>query len=250
MNTTRLRERQLQVGTWLSLGSSVVAELAAESGFDWLLIDLEHGCGSEAAVLPQLQAIRGSKTAAIVRVGAPHPDLIARVLDWGADGIMVPHVSTAVEAEACVRAAHYPPRGRRGVARTVRASGYGLRALDTTQLPLLIAQIETIEAVENARAIASVDGVDVLFIGPADLQFDLKARPELAVRDYQSCVRKVAAAAAAAGKPCGILIRDAAEVSALNELGFTHLAIDSDLGILRTGYQSILAKATSRPSGG
>ena len=223
MNTTRLRERQLQIGTWLSLGSPVVAELAADSGFDWLLIDLEHGCGSEAAVLPQLQAIRGSKTAAIVRVGAPHPDLIARVLDWGADGIMVPHVSTVAEAEACVRAAHYPPRGRRGMARTVRATGYGLRSPDTTQLPLLIAQIETIEAVENARAIASVDGVDVLFVGPADLQFDLKVRPEVAVRDYASCLREVATAAGAAGKLCGLLIRDAAEVGALRELGFTHL---------------------------
>jgi 2-dehydro-3-deoxyglucarate aldolase/4-hydroxy-2-oxoheptanedioate aldolase len=250
MNTTRLRERQLQIGTWLSLGSSVVAELAADSGFDWVLVDLEHGCGSEAAVLPQLQAMRGGRTAAIVRVGAPHPDLIARVLDWGADGIMVPHVSTAAEAEACVRAAHYPPRGRRGMARTVRASGYGLRSPDPTQLPLLIAQIETIEAVENALAIASVDGVDVLFVGPADLQFDLKARAHLAVRDYASSLREVATAAAATGKLCGLLIRDAAEVSALSELGFTHLAIDSDLGILRAGYQNILAKAAPRSTGG
>jgi 2-dehydro-3-deoxyglucarate aldolase/4-hydroxy-2-oxoheptanedioate aldolase len=241
MNAASLREPQLKIGTWLSLGSSVAAELAADSGFDWLLIDLEHGCGTEADVLPQLQAIR--KAAAIVRVGAPHPDLIARVLDWGADGLMVPHVSTVAEAEACVRAMHYPPQGTRGVSRSVRAYGYGLRlpAAGAMPRPLLFTQIETIEAVENARAIAAVDGVDVLFVGPADLQHDFKARPELAKRDYAECLKEVAAASGSAGKPCGLLLRNPDDLPALRELGFTHLAIDSDLGILREGYRQILA---------
>jgi 2-keto-3-deoxy-L-rhamnonate aldolase RhmA len=85
MNTTTLRQRNLQLGTWLQTGSSIIAELADASSFDWLLIDLEHGCGTDAMVLPQLQAIRN--TAAIVRVGASHPDLIARALDWGAAGL-------------------------------------------------------------------------------------------------------------------------------------------------------------------
>src|SRR3569832_660541 len=84
----------LQLGTWMSIGSPIIAELAAQCGFDWLLFDLEHGCGTEAAIMPMLQAIRGTSTTAIVRVGAPHSDLIARVLDWGAHGIMVPHVNT------------------------------------------------------------------------------------------------------------------------------------------------------------
>ena len=109
-----LLDKQPHLGTWLSIGSPVIAELAADSGFDWLLFDLEHGSGSEAALLPQLQAIRGTDTAGIVRVGAPHPDLIARVLDWGAQGIMVPHVNSAAEASNIVQAAHYPPRGSRG----------------------------------------------------------------------------------------------------------------------------------------
>ncbi len=242
---TRLCERQMQLGTWLSVGSPVIAELAAESGFDWLLLDLEHGCGTEAAVLSQLQAIRGTNAAAIVRVGAPHADLIARVLDWGADGIMVPHVSTAVEAEAIVRAMHYPPRGQRGFSRTVRAYDYGLRppALESLPAPLLFAQIETIEAVENARAIAQVDGVDVIFVGPADLQFDLNARPALVTRDYAACLQEVAVAAVAAGKLCGLLVRNPAELEQHRALGFTHVAIDSDLAILRAGYQQILHAA-------
>jgi 2-dehydro-3-deoxyglucarate aldolase/4-hydroxy-2-oxoheptanedioate aldolase len=242
MNVTALRERKLQLGTWLSLGSSVVAELAAESGFDWLLFDLEHGCGAEAALLPQLQAIRGASAAAIVRVGAPYPDLIARALDWGADGIMVPHVSTVTEAEACVRAMHYPPRGQRGFSRSVRAYGYGRRppAEGVTPTPVLFAQIETIEAVENAQAIAEVEGVDVLFVGPADLQFDLKARPSLARRDYRGCLEHVAAASRAAGKSCGLLIRQPSDIEDSRKLGFTHLAMDSDMAILRRGYQDIL----------
>ncbi|MCX7007566.1 MAG: aldolase/citrate lyase family protein [Kiritimatiellaeota bacterium] len=233
-----LRDKKPRLGTWLSLGSPVVAELAAASGFDWLLLDLEHGCGSEAALLPQLQAIHGA--AAIVRVGAPHVDLIARVLDWGARGIMVPHVNTAAEAEALVQAAHYPPRGQRGYSRTVRAHGYGLRSPDAAPAQLIFAQIETIEAVENARAIAQVAGVDVLFVGPADLNFDLKARPKMAKHSYAACLKQVVAAAASAGKACGILTRDAAELPALRKQGFIWIAVESDLAILRNSYQNLV----------
>jgi 2-dehydro-3-deoxyglucarate aldolase/4-hydroxy-2-oxoheptanedioate aldolase len=246
-----MREPKLQIGSWLSIGSPVIAELAAESGFEWLLFDLEHGCGSEDGLLPQLQAIRGSHAAAIVRVGAPHPDLIARALDWGADGIMVPHVSTVAEAETCVRAMRYPPDGQRGFSRSARAYGYGLRppAEGVVPAPLFFAQIETIDAVENAPAIAEVEGVDVLFVGPADLQFDLKARPALATCDYRACLERVAAAAGAAQKACGLLIRDLAEVDVHRKLGFTHLAIDSDLAILRRGYQAILAEGCGSIAG-
>jgi 2-keto-3-deoxy-L-rhamnonate aldolase RhmA len=242
MNANPLRERQLRLGTWMSIGSPVITELAADSGFDWLLVDLEHGCGTEAGVLGQLQAMRGSRAASIVRVGAPHADLIARILDWGADGIMVPHVSTPAEAEACVQAMRYPPRGRRGVARSVRTYGYGLRPAveGADPAPIFFAQIETIEAVENSSAIAEIDGVDVLFVGPADLQHDLGARPALVKREYRACLEHVAAAASAAGKPCGILLRDPADVEAHRQLGFTHLAIETDLGILRKGYQELL----------
>lgn len=242
-SSAQLREKKPRLGTWLSVGSPVIAELAAESGFDWLLFDLEHGCGSEAALLPQLQAIRASGAAAIVRVGAPHPDLIARVLDWGADGVMIPHVSTVAEAEACVQAAHYPPRGRRGFSRTVRAYGYGLRSSGDGQslpAPLVMTQIETIEAVENARKIAQVDGVDVLFVGPSDLNFDLKARPKLVKCNYDACLKEVDAAAAKAGKSCGILTRDAAELPSLRRQGFAWLAVDSDLAILRNGYRKLV----------
>jgi 2-keto-3-deoxy-L-rhamnonate aldolase RhmA len=249
--SANLREINIHIGTWLSIGSPVIAELAAGSGFDWLLFDLEHGCGSEDTLLAQLQAVGGSGAATIVRVGAPYADLILRVLDRGADGLMIPHVSSAAEAEACVQAAHYPPRGHRGVSRSVRAYGYGLRppaSPETIPPPLIMAQIETSEGVNNARAIAMVEGIDILFVGPADLQFDLRARPEHALRPYHDCLVEVAAAAAAAGKQCGILVRDFAAVDALRTLGFTMLAIDSDIAILRQGFQRIRHDCTQLPT--
>ena len=237
MNTP---DHPTQLGTWLSLASPVIAELAAESGFDWLLFDLEHGCGTEAALLPQLQSTRGTPVRRIVRVGAPHPDLILHVLDWGADGLMVPHVNNAADAEHVVQAAHYPPRGHRGFARNVRACGYGLRPLSVDgplPEPFILAQIETIEAVGNARAIAAVHGISALFVGPADLSLDLKARRS--ERTYDDCLREVVSAATDAGKPCGILLRQAADLPQYQALGFTWIAIDSDLGLVREGFRKL-----------
>jgi len=233
---TALRQSYLQLGTWLQTSSSIIAELADVSGFEWLLIDLEHGCGTDAMVLPQLQAIR--QTPAIVRVGAPHPELISRALDWGAAGIMVPMVSTVEKAAACVRAMHYPPHGDRGLANMVRSYNYGLES--EVPSPVFFAQIETIEAVENARAIAAMDGVDVLFVGPMDLQLHLKSYPQLATRDYEECLREVAAAAREAGKACGLLCRHTDDHAALQALGFTHLAIETDITLLRESYRQVL----------
>ncbi len=235
MNTT-LRNPDLQLGSWLQTGSSVVAELADASGFDWLLIDLEHGCGTEAMVLPQIQVIRHA--AAIVRVGAPHPDLIARSLDWGAAGIMVPMVSSAEKAEACVRAMRYPPRGDRGLAGMVRAFSYGLHREMPT--PVFYAQIETIEGVENARAIAAVDGVDVLFIGQVDLKLQLQSYPERTQLDFATCLKEVADAAKAAGKACGMFCRQTDDFAELQALGFTHLAIETDITLLRESYRQVV----------
>lgn len=230
------------IGAFLSIGSPAVAELAAECGFDWVLIDLEHGCESEAALPNQLRALRGSNTLAIVRVSAPYPDLIGRVLDWGAHGIMVPHVNTVEEARRCVDASYYPPHGHRGVSRTVRTYGYGMR-LPTGEMPkpIILAQIETASAVEQAGEIAAVEGIDALFIGPADLSFDLKAQN--AARSYDECVDVIVKAARDHGKGCGILVRHADDKEKLKALGFTWIAMDSDLSLVREGFKKNLAVA-------
>jgi len=233
----------MKLGTWLSIGSPVIAELAAQAGYDWVLLDLEHGCSSEASILPQLQAIRGTKTQAIVRVGAPYPDLIARVLDWGAHGIMIPHVNSAAEAARIVAATRYSPEGTRGYSRTVRVNDYGLRPIEQVRPPLIMAQIETIEGVNHAGAIARVDGIDVLFVGPADLQHELTHPASDAPGDYDYCLEIILRAAKDSGKLAGTLLRDPEALPHYRELGFTYLAVDSDLGILRRGYQGTLGLA-------
>lgn len=234
--SSSLQKSSLKLGTWLQTGSPVIAELADLSGFDWLLIDLEHGCGTEANVLSQLQAIR--RAMPVVRVAAPHPESIGRVLDWGAGGVMVPMVSTAEKAEACVRAMRYPPQGQRGLAGMVRAFQYGLGERPAS--PVFFAQIETIEGVENAREIAAVDGVDVLFVGPMDLKLQLQSHPERATRDFQGCLQEVALAAREAGKACGLLLLPADNVPEIQALGFTHLASETDITLVREGYRRVL----------
>ncbi len=230
-----MNEFPLRVGTWLSVGSPVIAELAAECGFDWVLLDLEHGCESESMLPGQLRALRGFNTQAIVRVGGPNPDLVGRVLDWGACGIMVPHVNTVHDAFQCIRAAHYPPQGRRGFSRTVRAYGYGLRPPgDEPTPPMIIAQIETREGVEHAYEIAAVSGIDALFVGPADLNFDLKALHS--TRTYDECLAMVVKAATDHKKPCGILVRDTEDIAKMKALGFTWIAVGSDLSLMREGF--------------
>ena len=242
----RIRRSEPFIGTWLSIGSPIIAELAAASGFDWLLFDLEHGAHSDAVLMGNLQAIKGSAALAIVRVGAPHPDLILRALDWGSAGIMVPHVESAAEAAACLQAMHYPPRGRRGISRSARVYEYGLRPMPAPAdlpSPVLFAQIETLQGVERVDEIAAVVGVDVLFVGPADLAFDLSVRRNNDGSGYDECLAKVAAAALANGKQAGILVRTLDDIPCLRERGFTHFAVESDLGIMRTRYQQMLKRA-------
>lgn len=235
------------LGTWLSLGSPVIAELATLCGLDWVLFDLEHGSAPESALPDQLRALRGSSTRGMVRVGAPHPDQISRVLDWGAHGIMVPRVEFADAAEEIVRAAHHAPRGRRGRSRTVRAYDYGMRSPEQALPPIIMTQIETVTGVQHAADIARVDGVDVLFVGPADLQFDLTVGPAAAPGDFDQCLGIIAAAAREAGKEAGILVRDLADVPRHLELGFGHIAVDSDISILRRAWQQTVASVRRRP---
>lgn len=230
----------IQLGTWLSIGSPVIAELAGLAGFDWVLLDLEHGCASEASIPDQLRALRGTGTKGIIRVSAPAPDQIARVLDWGADGIMVPRVECAAAADSIVRFACHAPLGRRGFSRTVRATDYGLKG--HPEKPIIMVQIESLAGVGSAEAIAAVEGVDVLFVGPADLRHDIEHNPFGESPGYEECLDVVLAAARSKGKEAGILMRDAADVSAHVNRGFTRIAVDSDLAILRKAYQALVSQ--------
>lgn len=231
----KLRSTELAVGTWLSSGSPVVAELAAHCGLDWLLFDLEHGCLTEAELLANLRAVSGGNAGRVVRVPDHDPARIGRVLDWGAEGIMVPHVETAEAATGLARAMAYPPRGMRGYSRTVRAYGFGLT--DPEPAAVLWLQIETVEAVRNVEEIAAVEDIHGLFVGPADLRLSLSGETAFA---FEEALDRVAAAARRRNLAAGILIRNPEELSAMRERGFSKVAIDSDLVILRAGFQRIV----------
>ena len=235
--------RTLGTGTWISAGSSVITEMISMMGFDWLLFDLEHGFMQEHDVLSNLMAVKGENTKVIVRIGEFRSGLIARLLDWGVSGIMMPHVSSAEEAAALVESMCYPPCGKRGFSASSRSFGYGSNSLNDMrewEPPLCIVQIENYEGVKNASSIAAVEGVDMLFIGPRDLQLDLSVRKDTNERiAFTDALRSTAKAAVDSGKQAGILVSPEEDISGLRKLGFSAFAIGSDLSVLRAGYKKI-----------
>ncbi len=236
MNTAKT----LGIGTFLSIGSPTVTEIVSLLGFDWLLLDMEHGLVDEGSLLDNLRAIRAPQVRAIVRVPEASPRIIARVLDLGADGIMVPHVDSAATARAVVDAMYYPPKGSRGLSTSVRAMDFGLSPVKDTSTwegPLLLTQIESREGVEAAGEIAATPGVDLLFVGPRDLSLDLSVRSN--PMDFDMALSIVAQAANAHGKQAGILVRDPANRPKLEAMGYSALAMGSDMGALKSGYRQL-----------
>src|SRR5438105_2193529 len=170
----RLADGRRALGCWTVLGAPPVIELLALCGFDYLLLDQEHGFGEPSALLNSLQAMAATPSCtSIVRVPSNDPNYLKRVLDAGVEGVMVPNVETTEDARAVVAACRYPPAGRRGSALgSARASDYGISASKYKQAAadelLIVCQIESPKAVDNVEAIAAVAGVDGLCIGPHD----------------------------------------------------------------------------------
>lgn len=239
----RVRLREKIFGSWLNLGSSITAEIAAHAGFDWLLLDGEHGFSDYNTLLHQLQAIGGSPTAPIVRLPWNDQAFMKRVLDLGPAGIMIPMVNTAVEAEAAARAFLYPPDGTRGLAKLTRSSGYlanfpSYFATESRDL-ILICQIETPEAVANIDAIAAVERVDVLFVGPTDLSVNLGLLDKTEDPRFQDALRKVVDAAKSHGKAAGVLTTSSEIARDYLNLGFTFVATSSDMLVATLGMRAV-----------
>lgn len=173
---SRIRQGDLTIGSWLSFGFTPITEMMALSGFDWLVVDMEHTAIDSADALAMIQVLELAGCAPLVRVGANDPLLIKRALDAGAHGIIVPMVNSREEAERAVSATYYPPRGHRG-AGLGRAQQYGLGFTDyksrADEETVLVVQIEHVEAVKNLRGIMDVDGVDAFIVGPYDLSGSL-----------------------------------------------------------------------------
>ena len=240
--------RDCVIGTFLSLGSPVAAELAARAGLDWVILDLEHGVGEgEAKLESQLQVLDARRTAPIVRFGVPHPDMVMRALDWGAAGVMVPRAERVAEIEAVIEAAHYAPRGRRGYSYYTRWHGFDMPDAPTRIDPVIIPQIESLEGVEQVEAIAAADGVTAIFAGVGDLTFDLKQRASADAPAMDDCLERIAKAAQAAGKPVGMFLRSLADVNTWRARGFSLFAVDSDIGLIRAGLLALGTFTTPRP---
>ena len=238
----KLRAGEVSLGAFLSTGYQVNAEVVGQAGFDFVVIDLEHGMGSERDVQGQLYALEATPAAAVIRVESHMRQRVHRILDVGAHGIMFPRVETAAEARACVEAMRYPPDGQRGVATMVRAAGYGARYVeyrDASKSALLsILQIESAEGVRNVEEIAAVDGADVLFVGPMDLSTSLGVFRQYDHPVFVEAVAKVIAAAQRHGRALGILLGSPADYRKYYDLGFRCIACGTDVMFLRDAAQA------------
>jgi len=241
----RVLKGELVCGTWLNLGSSMTAEIAALAGFDWVVLDLEHGAGDHDSLVHQLQAVSGTPAAPIVRVAWNEAPRFKRVLDLGCAGIVVPYVTSRAEAEQAVAAMRYPPQGIRGAASLTRAAGFGKdfgEYLATANEKLLtVVQVETEPTVEQADEIAAVDGVDVLFIGPLDLSVNMGIPRQFDHPRFRAAVAKVNEAAHKAGKTTGILIGTADQIEQTVADGFTFVGLSSDGTVMAEGMRALAA---------
>lgn len=245
----RLQAGKTLFGTFVGLASPVATEVIARAGFDWLILDLEHGAGTEVELLASLYAVGTTSTAALVRPQSGERLRIGRALDLGAHGIMVPRVDLPEQAREAVSFMRYPPDGTRGLALSTRGAGLGelghadVRAINGRILGII--QIESPSAVEHAAEIAAIDGADVLFVGPTDLSHSLGVPGRFDDLGYLAALSRVVEAAEGAGKAAGILLRDATTLPRHRELGFRFIGLGSDSAFIADGAKAVLAGARS-----
>lgn len=237
----------------MQMGSAVAAEIAGRSGLDWALIDLEHGSGTEADLVPQLQALGGVGTPTMVRVESMARLRIGRALDLGAHGIMVPQVSDLETAQEFIRFLRYPPQGVRGVGLSARGAGYGAAShADVGRLGealIAIVQIETEQGLSNAAQIASVDGVDVLFVGPSDLSHAVGVPGNFEHKTYVKALHTIAEAAQSHGKALGVHIPGSSEFERYYSLGFRFISVATDASAVAGGIREALRQAKQAHTG-
>ncbi|MEM0944346.1 MAG: HpcH/HpaI aldolase/citrate lyase family protein [Pseudomonadota bacterium] len=225
-----LRGRQT-FGLWSAMASPVAAEINAQAGFDWVLVDMEHGPNDIGSVLSQVQVLAAGPAPVLCRPAWNDPVLIKRVLDIGIQTLIIPMVQNAEEARAAVAATRYPPEGIRGVAGATRASGYGRVAgyLGAAAEEIaLVVQIESAEAVANIDEIAAVEGVDALFVGPADLAASMGHLGNIGHEAVQAAMVEASERATGAGKPIGTLAVDPPVARNYEQMGFSFIAVGVD----------------------
>ena len=234
-----------QLGLWSSLCNNVSTEIVAYSGFDWILLDTEHSPNELPDLLSQMQAMAAGTASAIVRPAWNDNVLIKRILDIGAQTILVPYVQNEDEAKKAVAATRYPPDGVRGVTGSGRAARYGRvgNYLQTAANEIcVLVQIETRGALDNLEAIAGVEGVEGVFIGPADLAASMGHVGNPQHEEVQDAIKDAVTRLIKLGKPAGILTFSPEEAKKYVEWGFTFVAVGSDLAILARGADALAAQ--------
>lgn len=234
-----------QIGLWSHLCSNISTEILAGCGYDWLLLDMEHSPNELPAILGQLQAMSGGSATPIVR--PPWNDMVTlkRLLDIGVQTVLIPYVQSEQEARDAVAFTRYPPHGVRGFAGAPRASGYG-RVKDyahrcNDELCVLV-QVETVQGLQNLEAIARVDGIDGVFVGPGDLAAALGHLANPKHPDVLAAVEDAIARIRACGKPAGILTGDEELARRYVELGCLFVAVGADQNVLRNGAEALLRR--------
>ncbi len=245
----RLGEDKAVYGLLHGLAHPQVAEMIGLAGYDFVVIDGEHGPGGARDHLACLQAVAATPASAILRVASNDAVALKKALDLGAEGVLVPDVSTVEEAQAAVAACLYPPRGRRGFsAATVRASDYGLsleRYLADDGAELLIClMIESAKGVANAPGIAAVEGVDVVQIGPFDLSCDLGIPGQFEHPKFTEAIAAVEAAARAAGKALGGVPLPGLALESMAERGYRFITLGADVPMLGEALRARLSEVT------
>jgi len=240
MMRKKLAKGEKTLGLWASLGSEAALEMAAPLGFDWVLIDCEHGVTHFEALAGHLRALNGSDTTSVVRM--PSADNLSdfkRVLDAGAEGVLVPQVYTGDQVKDIVSACRYPPKGTRGIAGG-RAHQYGLDFMDyltrSNSQILVLVQAETKEAIENIDDIMNVEGLDGVLIGPADLSAALNKPLNFTAPEFKAATDKVLQAAKRAGKFVGFYCNDTEDAKARLAEGYQFVNICTDMLLLLKGY--------------
>ena len=238
---------ELLIGAWASLDSPASAEVMGKAGLDWIVVDLEHGAATEASLLAHLYAIDVGGAAALVRPPSGERLRIGRALDLGAAGIVVPRLDSVAQVQEAVTFLRYPPAGQRGVALLTRGARLGtVNHAGVANLNDDIAgiiQIESPLALEAADEIAAIDGVDCLFVGPADLSHSLGIPGQFGHATYQAALRKVVDACRRHDKAPGILLYDHATFRPHLDLGYTFVGVGGDASFVNEGIKAALAAA-------
>ncbi|MBO9133329.1 HpcH/HpaI aldolase/citrate lyase family protein [Rhizobium sp. B230/85] len=246
-----LRERRPQIGLWVAMADAYAAEIAGHAGFDWLVLDGEHGPNDLRSIMAQLQALQASPSEPVVRLPTGASWMIKQFFDIGARTLLIPMVDSAEQAAELVRAVRYPPDGIRGMGAGIgRASRFNTVAgyvADAGKDICLLVQAETRAALADLERIAGVEGIDGIFIGPADLAADLGFPGNLEAPEVQAAIEAAIATIVKAGKPAGILTFNETLNRRYLGLGATFVAVGADVTEFSTALQRLRRRYGPEP---